>query len=186
MPALKNARQENLAHLLSTGRSQLSACQEVGYRIKDGDTATASRYSNHPDVLVRKAEIIRERHEAERAKTDKALADATIDKGYIVSRLKYLADRSIRGTKPVYDDKGNITGWLPTHSDGPTAHSCLKTLAQMGGYLIEKVEVGQPGDFARLTDEQLVEQMVLVGESIGLDPEQVQKAIAGPVSNGER
>lgn len=179
MPALKNPRHENLAFLLAAGKSQWVAAKEAGYRVADGDTGTATRYANHPDVIVRKAEIIRERHEAERAKTDKALADASIDKGYVVSRLKYLADRSIRGTKPVHNEEGEITGWLPAHSDGAVAHSCLRTLAQMGGYLIEKVEVGQPGDFARLSDEDLVKEMVLIGESIGIPAAQIQKAIAG-------
>jgi hypothetical protein len=179
MPALRNARQEILAQALATGKTQVVACQEAGYRVKDGDGGTASRYVHHPDVQVRKAEIIRERFEAERKASDKAIADAAIDKGYIVSRLKYLADRSIRGTKPVYDSNGVVVGWLPAHSDGAVAHSCLKTLAHMGGYLIEKVEIGGPGDHARLTDDELMKELVTVGESIGLDPKQVQKAIAG-------
>lgn len=179
MPALRNARQENLAQALANGKTQVVACQEAGYRVKDGDGGSASRYVHHPDVQVRKAEIIRDRHEAERKASDKAIADAAIDKGYIVSRLKYLADRSIRGTKPVYDDKGAVTGWLPAHSDGAVAHSCLKTLAQMGGYLIEKHEHGKPGDFERLTDDELRAQLIEVGESIGLQREQVQKVIEG-------
>lgn len=179
MSALRNARQEILAQALATGKTQVVACREAGYKLRETDTGAASRYANHPDVLVRKAEIIRERHEAERKASDKAIADASIDKGYIVSRLKYLADRSIRGTKPVYDSKGEVTGWLPAHSDGAVAHSCLKTLAQMGGYLVEKVEHGAPGDFQRLTDQELQEQLVEAGESIGLDREHVMKVIEG-------
>jgi hypothetical protein len=49
----------------------------------------------------------------------------------------------------------------------------------MGGYLIDKVEIGQPGDFARLTDEDLEKELILVGESIGIAGDQIQKAIAG-------
>lgn len=179
MSALRNARQEILAQALATGKTQVVACREAGYKLNETDTGAASRYANHPDVLVRKAEIIRERHEAERKASDKAIADASIDKGYIVSRLKYLADRSIRGTKPVYDDKGAVAGWLPAHSDGAVAHSCLKTLAQMGGYLIDKVEIGGPGEHARLNDDELRMKLIEVGESIGLDPKQVQLAIEG-------
>lgn len=176
MPQLTNPRMEALAQGLAAGKTQMVAYTEAGY--KGSTTAAATKASNHPEVLVRKAEIIRERHEVERRSTDMAIEKESITKSYIVTRLKYIADRAIRGTKPVYE-KGVVTSWLPSNSDNNAAVAALKVLAQMGGHLIERVELGQPGDFARLSDEDLERELITVGESIGIDAKVVQKAIAG-------
>lgn len=176
MPQLKNVKQETLAQGLFAGKTQLLAYQEAGYR--GTNTAASTKAANHPDVQVRVAELMRERHAAQRMANERALEQESITKGYLVSRLKFLADSSIRGTKVTYDKLGNPS-YQRTSADGNVAHNCLRTLAQMGGHLIEKVEIGNPGDFARLTDDELTRELVLVGESIGLDPAQVQKAITG-------
>jgi hypothetical protein len=130
-------------------------------------------------VLVRKAELIRDRHEVERRAIDQAIDKAAITKEWIVTRAKYITDRAIRGTKPIYGEGGLVTSWQPTGRDDGNAINALRLLAQMGGYLIDKVEIGQPGDFARLTDEDLEKELILVGESIGIAGDQIQKAIAG-------
>lgn len=176
MPQLKNARQEALAQGLAAGKSQMVAYTEAGYAGKN--TSAAHKACNQADVLVRRAEIARERHEIERRAVDMAVEKASITKEWIVTRAKYIVDRAIRGTKPVYGD-GVVVSWLPSNSDNNAAVAALKLLAQMGGYLIEKIELGQPGDFARLTDEELENELVLVGEQIGLPRAAVQKAITG-------
>lgn len=176
MPQLNDARQEALAQGLAAGKTQLLAYTEAGY--KGTTTAAATKAANRPDILVRKAEIIRERHDMERRAVDAAVEKEAITKGYIVTRLKYITDRAIRGTKPVYEN-GVVTSWLPSNSDNNAAVAALKVLAQMGGYLVEKVEFGLPGDFARLTDDELERELITVGESIGIDSKMIQKAIAG-------
>jgi hypothetical protein len=182
MPALTNARQENLAQLLATGQlSKVKACQEAGYKVKDHDTSTASRYSNHPDVQARKQELIAERHRAERMATERAIEQETVTKAYLVRHLKYLGESSLRGTKEIFDAQGNHAGWRRTAGDGNVAHSAFRTLAQMGGFLIEKVEHGQPGDFERLNDDELRMKLIETGESIGIDPKLLQKAIEGKI-----
>lgn len=171
---------EALAQGLAAGKTQAIAYAEAGYT---GKSVTAAfKACNNPNVLVRKAEIIRERHEIERRSTEKAIVDASIDKGYIVSRLKYLADRGIRGTVPVFDAKGDQSGWRPTGADTNSAVRSLEILARMGGYMVDKVELGMPGDFARLNDDELMAQLIQVGESIGIDGSQIQKAIEGKVA----
>lgn len=179
MPALRNPRQEALAQAIAagTGKTQLQMYQEAGY---SGETPTAAaKVCNHPDVKTRAYELIQERHERERAANRQAIDDAAIDKGYIVRRLKFITDRAIRGTMPVYDKDGQVTSWLPRRGDDTAAINALKVLAQMGGYLVERVELGQPGDFARMTDDELTKEMLLVGESIGIDSKMIQRAIEG-------
>jgi hypothetical protein len=122
---------------------------------------------------------VRERHEAQRKVNERVLEQEGISKDWIVKRAKFITDRAIRGTKPVHNDKGEITGWQPTGRDDGNAINALKLLAQMGGYLVDKLEVGRPGDFDRLSNEELEAKLIEVGESIGLDPLQIQKAITG-------
>lgn len=177
MSQLKSPKQEALAQGLFAGKTQLVAYKEAGYT--GASTAAATKASQHPEVKMRVAELVRERHEAQRQVNERALEQEKVDKGWIIRRAKFIADRGIRGTKPIYDDKGAAIGWQPTARDDGNAINALKLLAHMGGYLIDKVEVGQPGDFARLTDDELTKELLLVGESIGLDPRQVQKAITG-------
>lgn len=177
MPQLRNPRMEAIAQGLFAGKTQMQAYVDAGYTGKT--TAAAFKAATHADVKVRVAELIREKHEFERKATDKAIVDASIDKGYIVSRLKYLADRGIRGTVPVFDAKGEQSGWRPTGADTNSAVRSLEILARMGGYMVDKVELGMPGDFARLNDDELARELILVGESIGIDASQIQKAIEG-------
>lgn len=173
---LKRPQQEALAQGIFAGKTQIQAYMDAGFKGKS--TAAATKATQHADVQVRIAELVRERHDAQRQVNDRMLEQESITKHYLVSRLKFLADSSIRGTKVTYDKQGNAT-YQRTAQDGTVAHSCLRTLAQMGGHLVDRVEVGQPGDFARLSNEELEKELILVGESIGLDPKQVQKAIAG-------
>jgi hypothetical protein len=178
MPQLTNPRQEALAQNLAMGKPQMAAYIEAGYKGKN--QSAAFKACNVADVLVRKAELIRDRHEIERRAIDTAIDKEAITKGYIVTRLKYITDRAIRGTKPVYEN-GVVTSWLPSNSDNNAAVAALKVLAQMGGFLVDKIEIGQPGDFARLTDDELQRELVLVGESIGIAGAHIQKAIAGRI-----
>jgi hypothetical protein len=174
---LKNPKLEAVAQGVFMGKTQIQAYRDAGY---SGTTnASATKVVHHPDVQMRIAELVRDRHEAQRQVNERALEQESVSKGWIVKRAKFIADRAIRGTKATYDAQGNVTGWQPTGRDDGNAINALKLLAHMGGYLSDKVEVGQPGDFARLSNEELEKELILVGESIGLDPKQVQKAIAG-------
>lgn len=180
MPSLTNPRQENLAQALATGQlTQVKACQQAGYKVKDGDTTSATRYSNHPDVQARKAEIIAARHEAERRANERAIEQAAVSKEWLVTRWKYMAERGIRGTKPIFDAQGVQTGWVPTGSDNQTATKALTELGRLGGYYVERVEIGAAGEMSRLNDDELRLKLIEVGESIGLDRDLVQKAIEG-------
>ncbi len=175
MPQLKHPKLEAVAQGVFMGKTQLQAYRDAGY---SGNTnAAATKVVNQPDVQARIAELVRERHEAQRQVNERALEQERIDKGWIVKHAKFVITRAIRGTKPVYDDKGAITGYQPTGRDDGNAINGLKLLAHMGGYLVQQVEVGQPGDFARMTDKELEDSLILVGESIGLDAKQIQKAI---------
>jgi hypothetical protein len=130
-------------------------------------------------VLVRKAELIRDRHEVERRAIDQAIDKAAITKEWIVTRPSTSPTARSAAPSLIYGEGGLVTSWQPTGRDDGNAINALRLLAQMGGHLVEKVEIGAPGDFARLTDEELTRDLILVGESIGIPGDQIQKAIAG-------
>lgn len=165
-----------MAHALAQGMKILAAYHAAGYVGKT--TASAASVSGRPEVKARVQEIIATQHTKEIRSNERAIDNAAIDKGWIVTRAKYIVDRAVRGTKPVYGDGGAITGWMPRSGDETAAIKGLTLLAHMGGYMVTQVEVGAPGDFARMTDDELNKELILVGESIGLSGPVLQKALA--------
>ena len=177
MPQLKLPKQEALAQGIFAGKKQLHAYRDAGYT--GLSNAAATKASQHPDVQARVAELVRERHAAQREANERALEQENISREWIIKRAKFITDRAIRGTKATYDEKGNVIAWQPTGRDDGNAVNALKLLAQMGGYLVQRVEMGAPGDFARLSDEELANELILVGESLNIPRKLIQKAITG-------
>jgi hypothetical protein len=166
-----------LAHLLAAGKSQQLAYKEAGYTGES--TAASTKMANRADVKARTQEIIATQHKKEIRSNERAIEKAAIDKGYIVSRLQYAAELGLRG-KPLLGEDGKDTGRWSLKPDIKGAVGALRTLAQMGGHLIERHEIGSPGDFARLTDDELDLKLIEVGEAIGISGPELQRALAGP------
>lgn len=141
--------------------------------------STASQVGNWPDVRARVAELIASRHRQEIRSEERAIEKAAIDKSWIVARAKYVVDRAVRGTKPIFDAKGATIGWLPAASDNGAAIDGLTLLARMGGFLINLHEIGQPGDFSRMSNEELDGELIEIGKAIGIPETAIQKAITG-------
>ena len=164
-----------MAKGLAEGMTQLEAYKAAGFL--GGQKQSAGAVALRPEVKARVEEILGFKHEKEARSNELAIERAAITKEYIVTRTKYFIDRAARGTKPVYGKDGTITGWLPAAGDAGPAMDGLRLLAQMGGHLVDRVEVGAPGDFARLSDEDLDKELILIGTNIGLDAKALQKAI---------
>jgi hypothetical protein len=54
---------------------------------------------------------------------------------------------------------------------------CLKLAAQLLGLLVRRHEVGDPGEFARMTDEELDAALIEQSKALGLPEEAVQKLL---------
>lgn len=177
MPALKNTRYEAMAHALAAGKQQVEAYAIAGFR---GTARSApTQIANRPEVKARVQEIIATEHQREVRSNERAIERAAIDKEWIVSRAKYIVEFGIRG-RPLLDDKGNDTGKYAVKPNLDAAGKSLTLLARMGGYLIERIEHGAPGDFARLTDEELDLKLIEVGEAIGISGPELQRVIGPP------
>lgn len=174
MPALRNARHEAVAQGIVEGKTKTQAYRDAGFNGTNPGSVHA--VTNRPDVEERVHELTAARHQRAIRSDERAIEKASISKEWIVQRAKYVVDRAVRGTKPIYDATGQPIGWLPSASDNGAAIDGLALLARMGGFLIERHEVGAPGDFSRMTDEELNAELIEVGQSIGLT-DQALKAI---------
>lgn len=166
-----------MAHGLVAGKTQLAAYKAAGFT---GETTVASsKIAKRPDIRKRVQELIAGEHRQEARAIERAIDKAAIDKGYVVERLKYAAELGLRG-KPLLDDNGKDTGRWSLKPDIKGAVGALRTLSQMGGWLVQLHEIGGPGDFARLTDDELDLKLIEVGEAIGISGPELQRALAGP------
>jgi len=166
-----------MAHALAAGKAQIAAYAEAGFSGKS--QAAASKVALRPEVKARVQEIIATQHKVEIRSTERAIERAGIDKEYYFTRLKYVIDRAVRGTKPIYGANGEIANWLPSAGDNAAAINGLELVARTNGWLIQKHEVGAPGDFARLSDKELEGELIEVGKAIGLSDKELLRITNG-------
>jgi hypothetical protein len=166
-----------MAHNMAKGMPQLEAYKAAGFtgQAKTSANAVAMR----PEVKARVQEIIATQHKVEIRSTERAIERAGIDKEYYFTRLKYVIDRAVRGTKPVYGANGEVANWLPSAGDNAAAINGLELVARTNGWLIQKHEVGAPGDFARLSDKELEGELIEVGKAIGLSDKELLRITSG-------
>jgi len=166
-----------MAFALSIGKGIMEAYLAAGYSGKT--SGAASIPANRPDVQKRVQELIATQHRKEVQSNERAIEQASIDKGWVVQRAKYIVELGIRGGAPLLGKDGKPTGAFSGKPNLNAAVKSLALLASMGGFIVQRHELGQPGDFSRLTDEELDAKMIEVGEAIGISGPALQKAIAG-------
>jgi hypothetical protein len=172
------AQNEAAAQALAAGKTQRQAYTAAGFTYKP---ANASRFFKRTDVRTRVQEIITERISAERKSTEFAVSKAGLTKAWVIERLMWLAERSLRG-KPVMDAKGKHTGEFTGRPDGPTAVRSLELLGRDIGMFIHRHEFGEPGEFARMTDEELDEHVRKQATAFGLPKEAIALLLSNRVN----
>lgn len=165
MSALPKAKHEIVAQALASGKSQTDAYRAGGYKYKP---ANASRLCRSSAIKARVDEIIRERGADDEKAREIGIWRAGLSEEWIIVRLKHVIDLSIRGV-PVYNSLGEPNGCYKPNLNA--AINGLKTAAMISGMLIPKLEIGAPGAFAQMTDEELndafIEQCRALGVSEG-------------------
>jgi hypothetical protein len=149
MPALTNHRRELFAQLLFQGFSAAKAYEKAGYRPHDGNACTLAK---HPEVKARLEEI---RGDMAAEKTGFPLGTNAI-----AARAKVTADSLIDEAEAVR------AGAMNSHQYN-AANGAIKTKSVLSGVWIERAEIGQPGEFDNLTDNEverlLVEHLAELG-----------------------
>lgn len=164
MPALRNPKHERAAQLLASGQTKADAYRGAGYSYKP---ASAHNLFNKPDMVARVAEIIGDVVDAQRKGQERAIKKVEITVDWVLERLKFNAERALRG-QPVLDSMGHHTGQFTGKIDGAVANEALKLIGQHLGMFINRHEVGQPGDFARMTDDELDNSLAQTARELGL------------------
>lgn len=171
MPALHKPGHEIVAQALAAGKSQADAYRAGGYVYQP---ANAHRLCTSPEVAARVSEIAAHRYEDERRAREIAANEAGLDEAWIIKRLKYLTDVSLQG-RPI--KKNGVSTGEHTKPDGPTAVKCLTLAAKITGMLVHRHEIGDPGEFSRMTDGELEAALVTQARAMGLSDHSVNEII---------
>jgi hypothetical protein len=170
MPALPKARYETVAQALAVGKTQREAYQAGGYRYKP---ANAHRLCTDPIVIARVNEIVSERHADERKARAIATQKAGLEESWIIERVKYVTEIALRGI-PIRGPKGELTYGQPNLN---AAVRALRLCCNIKGMLVHRHEVGDPGEFSRMTDDELDLSLEQQARALGLSDRVVNEIL---------
>ncbi len=170
MPALTKARYETVAQALAVGKTQREAYQAGGYSYKP---ANAHRLCTDPVIVARVNEIVSQRHADERKARAIATQKAGLEESWIIERIKYVTEIALRGV-PMKGPNGDTTYGQPNLN---AAVRALRLCCNIKGLLVHRHEVGEPGEFARMTDEELDRSLEQQARALGLSDSTVNEII---------
>ncbi|WP_314961458.1 hypothetical protein [Bradyrhizobium cosmicum] len=178
MPALHKPRHEMVAQALANGKTQADAYRAAGYAFQP---ANAHRLCMSRAVVHRVQELVAERLAKDSKVRELAIEKAALTDSWIIIRLRHTIDLAIRGL-PVYDKHGRqLTGQDGSpifRPDLAQANSGLRTAAQIQGMLVKRHEIGEPGQFTRMTDQELESSLIEASKALGFSDQVVQDALA--------
>lgn len=168
MPILSNPKEEQVAQALAKGARVKDAYLAGGFKYI---AVSATRFCKKPHIRARVVELQQSRIKTEFDASENAAKSLGIDKRWVLERLRFNAERALRG-QPVFDEKGvQIPGKFTGRPDGATANQALKLIGLELGMFIERHEIGGPGDFSRLTDEELAARVGVDATALGMSAE---------------
>lgn len=170
--ALKNAKHEHFCQLVSNGDSALQAYILAGYS-KNGAKQSASRLLTHADVCARIEYLRKVKEEKHAEAVEKAAKKVGITKEWILEQLAENVAMAKQAV-PVLDNEGKPTGEYKQNL--AAANKALELLGIESGMFIKKVETGGPGDFERLTDEELEQRIRDTEHALGIAQETIGTA----------
>ena len=154
---------------LAAGETVRRAYEAGGFKYI---SASATRFCARPDIRARAHEISEERREQDAKARQIAAEESGVDLGWTEKHYKYIVLGALRGD-PVRDSTGRIrrdpeTGAPIYKPDRYAAVKALDSLTRMKGGFIDRTEIGMPGDFTRLPDDELDAKIVETAKALGL------------------
>jgi hypothetical protein len=182
MPVLPNPKHERAAQNFAKGNMLIiDAYTDAGF---ERSTSAATQFFKKPHIAARIAEIravlakvVQNKLEKEIQTSHGVALRLGITKEKIISALWYNANRCLRG-QPVLDPATGeqIPGRFTGQPDARGANQALKLLGlECHGMFIEKLEIGGPGDFSRLSDDEFEVKFREEALAVGLP----EDAVAG-------
>jgi len=176
MPALPKQKDEKLAQNLAKGTMTIqAACKDAGFT---ANPAACTKKTTQPHIKERVAELrsMRERVVnrvlSQEMETSAQVAQKLgITREKILQGLYYNAQRCLRG-QPVLDANGVQTGQYAGKPDANGANQAFKLLGlECFGMFVERLEIGGPGDFSRMSDDELAKRALEDAAALGLPAE---------------
>lgn len=165
MAALKDPKWEVAAMAAAGGMPQHQAYLQAGFH---GAQPAANKFFRRPDVRARVHEIIAEREQLGRDAKRKAIEDSTVTAAFVTKHLRFNGLAAMRGD-PVYDRKGEPTGHYRPNREA--ANRSFELLGRTIGMFIDRHEVGDPGSFSRMADDELNRAIIEAAKELGLPEE---------------
>jgi hypothetical protein len=154
MTVLANNRRELFAQLLFQGFFAVDAYEKAGYKRHDGNAYTLA---NHPEILARLEEI----------------RDEGGEHGWPVG-TRAIAARAKVTVESLIDDSEKVFQRAMEVNQLNAANTAIKGKAILSGKWVESVEIGTPGEFDAMRDEELERALIERVQKLGL-LERVQK-----------
>jgi hypothetical protein len=170
MPAFSKTNYEAVAQALAAGKTQREAYQAGGYIYK---AANAHRLCKSASITARVNEIVAQRYEDERKSREIAARKAGLEESWIIERVKYLTEVALRGF-PKKAPNGEVTYGQPNLN---AAVRALRLCCDIKGMLVHRPAVGQPNEFARMSDEELDASLAATVRAIGLPEPAIQQLL---------
>ena len=150
MPVLDDPKQEKFVQELVKGKDQGQAYLDAGYKCKS--SAVASACANR---LLKNAKVQQRFNELLEAVTEKATSKAAISKAWVIAKLVENVERAMQA-EPVRRKAGDNEEEVPGEYvyNGSVANKALEVIGKEIGMFIDRKEIGEPGDFSRMSDEE--------------------------------
>jgi phage terminase small subunit len=145
MPALDNHRRELFTQLLFQGFTAVDAYKKAGYKRHDGNACTLAK---HPEILARLEEI----------RGEQGLPVGT---RAIAARANVTAESLVQDAEKVFQRAMEI-------NQLSAANTAIKGKAILSGKWIERAEIGAPGEYETMTDDELERQIMERVARLGL------------------
>jgi hypothetical protein len=170
MPILKNARHERFAQELGKGKTADESYQLAGYKANRGNATTLKA---NQSVLARVKEL------QERV-AEKLVAKTALTKEWVLEQLQENLARAMQQRRARNDDGEDVGEFT---YQGNVANRALELLGKELGMFIDRKEVGKPGDFADMSDNELDAFIASGQAALGASDSGTESA---PVSKGVR
>jgi len=210
MSALRNARHERFAQELARGKSPAEAYSVAGFK---PDRGNATRLQQKDNIGQRVAEILASRDRIEEKAVERAIERTAITKQRVLEELAKIGFANMKdymgatpGGDPYLDfsaltrdqaaalSEVTVEDFVDGRGDNARSvrrvkfklHDKKGALVDIGkeiGMFINRSELGKPGDFASLSDEELDRRLIALMMERGISERQARALVrehAGP------
>lgn len=156
MPILTKPRYELFAQEVAKGKTLHDAYIAAGFKENYGNAST----------LAQKPEVMGRINEIKSAVTEIVTEKLVLTKEYVLSCLKANYERAMQYEEIKLSD-GKGTGEFTYN--GAVANRAMELIGKHLGMFIDRREIGEPGEFERMNDKELVDYLRVEAKDHGFD-----------------